>query len=166
MYLDVQKPRIDGESQSPNQDWNAKIEIQHMHYSISQDTSLQTGTGLVSSGAKVSHVDISKVMDKSTPMLWFYLCSGQPLDMMTIRVSRPGAAGPNGGLFEAESYIMENVIVSSYSTSGSPGAGSMPSESWTFSFTKITEKYQTVDDTGRLQPMQPAGFDFGLGTAV
>ena|ERR1017187_317307 len=167
MYLDAQTPKIEGESQSPNPDWNMKIEIQSMHYSISNPPSPDMGSGLISAGATVSHMDITKVMDYSTPMLWYYLCSGIPLPLMTIRVSRPGAkGGKDGGLFEAESYIMENVIVNHYSTSGQPGAGGLPSESWMFSFTKITEKYQTVDGNGTLQPMQPAGFDFGLGTSV
>jgi len=171
MYLDVVQPKITGESKStpshPN--WNAKIEIQHMSYHTSQTTSQQAGSGLSSSGSKVSHMQISKTMDKSTPMLFGHLAAGTPIDDMFIRVSRPGMAkskATDDGLFEAETYELKNVIVSSYSTSGSPGPGGLPMEDWSFSFTYINETYQTVDNTGKLIPSGVHGFDFGLSQAV
>jgi len=159
MYLDVTS--IAGESQSPNQKWNQKIEIESMQYSIEQTSSGPIGTGMLAAGARFGAMSITKVMDKSTPLLWYKLCAGEPLSVVTIRVSRAGAAG---GLFEAETYTMENVIVSSYSTSGTPGAGGLPLESWSFSFTRITETYRSVDDQGNLLPAQTAGYDVGSGT--
>ena len=166
MYLDVQSPVIAGESTSPNPNWNNKIEIQHFTYDVSQSTSQETGTGLVSSGSRVGHIHITKVMDKSSPMLWAQLCAGKPIDLMYVRVSNPGASGgPYGGLFEGETYQLGNVIVSSYHTSGSPGSGGLPQETWAFSFTKVKETFQTVDGTGALQPAQTFGQDFGQGTS-
>ena len=175
-------PGIQGESKSPNPNWNNKVEIENLLYSVTQDTSQQTGTGLVSSGSRVSSLLINKVMDKSSPILWSYLCAGNPIGVMFIRVSRPGASsgssgttggttaggagGTYGGLFEAETYEFQNVIVSSYSTSGSPGSGGLPEESWSFSFTFVKETYQTVDNMGNLKPLSPAGFDFGQSMAV
>jgi type VI protein secretion system component Hcp len=174
-------PGIMGESQSPNPSWNQKVEIETMSYSVSQSTSQQAGTGLVSSGSRVGHLFVTKVMDKSTPILFSYLCSGNPIGVMFIRVSRPGASGGAsgatggstvsaggafGGLFEAETYQFQNVIISSYSTSGSPGSGGLPQESWAFSFTFVQEIYVTVDNMGNLKPAMTAGFDFGKSTAV
>src|ERR1035438_9516673 len=128
MFLDVVS--ISGESQSPVGNWNQKIDQQSMGYDVSQRTSLEAGSGLVSSGAIFGPMQVSKVMDKSTPLLWAKLCAGEPIDLVVIRVSRPGAnpLGPAGGLFEAEKYILENVIVTSYHTSGSPGPGGLPVE--------------------------------------
>ncbi|HUI79848.1 MAG TPA: type VI secretion system tube protein Hcp [Bryobacteraceae bacterium] len=161
MYLDVMAPAIAGESQSPNQKWNQKIQLETMNYTISQTPSGSVGTGMVAGGARFGAMTITKVMDKSTPLLWSYLCSGDPLSNMAIRVSRAGSAG---GPFEAETYLMENVIVSSYHTSGAPGAGGLPEETWSLAFTKITETYQSVDPKGALQPPQQSGFDVGAGT--
>src|SRR5580658_9683491 len=108
MYLDV--TGIAGESQSPVTNWTQKIDEQSMGYDVSQKTSLEAGSGLVSSGAIFGPMQITKVMDKSTPLLWAKLCAGEPIPMVTIRVSRPGAdpLGAAGGLFEAENYIMQN----------------------------------------------------------
>ena len=159
MYLDVVS--IAGESMSPVPNWNQKIDDNSMGYDVSQKTSLEAGSGLVASGAIFGPMQISKVMDKSTPLLWSKLCAGEPIATVTIRVSRPGAnaIGPAGGLFEAEKYILENVIVTSYHTSGSPGPGGLPMESWSLAFTAITEVYRTVDAQGNLQAAQTQGWD-------
>src|SRR5271155_6245542 len=134
MYLDVVTPAgVVGESKSQNPAWNHKIEIENLNWSVSQSTSQNRGKGLVSSGAKVGHLSITKVMDKATPLLWYYLAAGIPIDQMFIRVNRTGAAGGTyGGLFEAETKEYDNVIVASYNTSGASGAGGLPSEHWTF----------------------------------
>lgn len=167
MFLDVTTPAVAGESQSANPNWNNKIEVEHFAYDISQSTSQEAGTGLVSSGARVGHIHITKVMDKSSPILFGLLCAGQPIQTMYFRVSQPGAkGGAYGGLFEGETYQVGNVIVSSYHTSGNPGAGSLPRETWAFSFTQIKETFQTVDASGNLQPPVMAGRDFGTGTAI
>jgi type VI secretion system secreted protein Hcp len=159
MYLDV--VGIAGESLSPVPNWKDKIDDNSMGYDVSQKTSLEAGSGLVASGAIFGPMQISKVMDKSTPLLWSKLCAGEPIHTVTIRVSRPGAnpLGPAGGLFEAEKYILENVIVTSYHTSGSPGPGGLPMESWSLAFTAITEVYRTVDAQGNLQAAQTQGWD-------
>ena len=171
MYLDVVKPKIAGESKanSSHPNWSQKIEIVHMGYHTHQTTSQQAGSGLSSGGSKVSHISLEKTMDKSSPILFGHLASGTPIDQMFIRVSRPGMAkgkATDDGLFEAETYEIRNVIVSSYSTSGSPGPGGLPMESWSFSFTYINETYQVVDNTGKLVPSGVHGFDFGAGTLV
>jgi len=166
MYLDV--TAIQGESKSPVANWNQKIDQQSMGYSVSQRTSLEAGSGLISGGAIFGPMQVSKVMDKSTPLLWAKLCGGEPIDLVIVRVSRPGATaiGSAGGLFEAENYCMKNVIVTSYHTSGNPGPGGLPLESWSLAFTAITENYRTVNATGNLQPPQSAGWDIGANTAT
>ena len=164
MYLDVLN--IAGESTSVVQNWNQKIDGNTMGYDVSQRTSLEVGTGLIAGGAIFGPMQVTKVMDKSTPLLWSKLCAGEPINVITIRVSRPGAnaIGPAGGLFEAENYVLENVIVNSYHTSGSPGPGGLPMESWSFAFTAITENYRTVDDKGNVSSPQTKGWDVSANT--
>ena len=166
MYLDIAD--IAGESLSPNPDWKAKIEVQTMAFDVSQKTSLEAGGGLISSGAIFGALHITKAMDKSTPLLFGKLAGGEPIQTVTLRVSRPGGAtvGPVGGLFEAETYTMQNVIIGSYQTSGSPGPGGLPLESWTLAFTSIVEVYHTVDALGKMQPVQNAGYDIAAGKPI
>lgn len=162
MFLDVTS--IAGESQSPIKNWNQKIDQHSMGYDVSQKTSLEAGSGLISSGAIFGPMQVSKVMDKTTPLLWAKLCAGEPIPTVTIRVSRPGAdpLGAGGGLFEAENYVLQNVIVTSYHTSGAPGPGGLPMESWSLAFTAVTENYRIVDPTGKIQPTQTASWDITL----
>jgi type VI secretion system Hcp family effector len=156
MYLDI--AGIPGESQSPNGNWNNKIEVQHWTYDVSVDHSMEAGTGVVASGANVGHMHIVKQMDKSTPLLFAQLCKGETLPDVYLRVTQPGPSGP----YEAETYHLQWVVVSHYSTSGSPGMGNLPQENWQLAFIAITETYQDVKD-GALQPAVVNGFDFGQG---
>lgn len=166
MYMDIAE--IPGESRSPNPDWKEKIELQSMGYDVQQRTSLEAGSGLIASGSVFGSMQLTKAMDKSTPLLFGKLAGGEPISTVTIRVSRPGGSGtgPQGGLFEAETYILNNVIVTAYHTSGEPGPGGLPLESWTLAFTAINEIYHTVDVAGRLMPKQQAGYDIGKARAV
>ena len=168
MYLDIQG--IPGESKSPNNDWNLKIEVQTMAYDVSQGTSLEAGSGLITSGSNFGAMHITKAMDKSTPLLFGKLAGGEPIPTVIIRVSRPGGtatgAGLTRGLFEAETYTLQNVIITSYQTSGSPGPGGLPLESWTLAFTSIVEVYNTVDALGNKQPPQHAGYDIALAKPI
>jgi type VI secretion system secreted protein Hcp len=158
-YLDI--PGIPGESQSPNPNWNAKIELDTMSYGISQATTKKGSGGLLVSKAKFDNLHITKSMDKSTPALLGQLAGSKPIPLVTVRVSRAGAntGGAYAGLYEAESYALKNVRFVSYHTSGQPGVTGLPGESWTLSFSGITETYQTLDATGNLQPPQTGGFD-------
>lgn len=167
MYLDVQNPPVMGESTSTNPNWNNKIEVDHMSWGVHVPTSMQRGKGLMAAGSKVGSLSITKTMDASTPILWYYLAAGLPVDQMTIRVNRPGAkGGPQGGLFEGETKEFRNVIVSSYQTSGSAGTGGLPTEQWTFAFTQVKLTTQDVDAQGNKLPPKTKGFDFGGGAPL
>jgi type VI secretion system Hcp family effector len=160
MYLDI--AGIPGESQSSNANWNNKIEVQYFSYGISVDHSMEVGTGVVASGAQCGHFNITKVMDKSTPLLFAQLCGGDTLPDVYLRVTQPG---PSGQAYESEQYHMQWVVVSHYSTSGTPGSGSLPQENWQLSFIIMTETFQDVKD-GVLQPALTKGFDYGQGYAT
>jgi type VI secretion system Hcp family effector len=169
LYLDI--ANFAGESESPNPNWKGKIEIFSMDYDIHQKASAQVGSGMVASAAEFHPMTITKVMDKSTPLLFAQLASGQMITTpVTIRNSRPGATAVSGsatgGLYEAESYVLTNVTIKSYATSGTPGPGGLPLESWSFSFTAITENYQTVDASGNLKAPMSQSYDVAGGVGA
>src|SRR5581483_11271355 len=129
LYLDV--PGIEGEStHSQNQNWNKKIQINGYSYDVSQRANLGTGTGLVAAGASMSHISLTKTMDRSTPFLWYQLCSGKPIPKVTFRITQ---AGGQEGVYEIHTLECENVLVTHYSTSGARGDGGLPTEHWSFS---------------------------------
>ncbi len=160
MYLDI--PGVPGESQSQNQNWNNKIEIYSMSYHVGSPTTPQAGTGTVAKPSSFGDMSFTKMMDKSTPPLFGKIPTGDPIPTCYIRVTRPGGAtaGSTDGLFEAETYTLQNVYIKSYHTSGAPGPGGLPLESWSMAFTAINEVYQTVEaGTGRMQAPQNFGWD-------
>ncbi len=170
MIMDI--PGVLGESdgKSPsgktNTDWDQKIQIDTMGYDISQRTTQSAGTGLASGGATVGHLHLTKAMDKSTPFLFFYLCSGEAIPKVTIRVIQSGDKdSPWDGLYEAETYVLENVIMSSYHTSGALSPAGLPLESWSLAFVKISERYQDLQ-MGKKGASQMSAFDFGQGVSV
>jgi len=172
MFLDVVDPVIKGESKvnAKHADWSEKITIGSMSYSV-HGTPATGGTGLAASGAQVSPMNVTKEMDKSTPKLFGLLAAGDKINVMFIRVSRPGgsAAGGADGLYEAETYELHNVIVNDYHTSGVAGPGGLPMESWTFSFTWIKETYKSPDPVTHVvsDSKTPAfGYDFGRNAPV
>ncbi|HLH39493.1 MAG TPA: type VI secretion system tube protein Hcp [Bryobacteraceae bacterium] len=159
MYLDF--PSVPGESQSPNGNWNNKIEVQHWTYDVSLDHSMEASTGVVASGSRVGYMHITTVMGKHTPLLFALLAKGETTPDVYLRVSQPGPNGP----YEAETYHLQWVVVSHYSTSGHPGSSNLPQEHWQLAFIAMTETYQDVKD-GQIQPAITNGFDFGKGVVT
>jgi len=161
VYLDI--PGIEGEStHSQNQNWNKKIQVSHFSYDVAQRANLKTGTGLVAAGASMSHITFTKTMDRSTPFMWYYLCSGKPIPKVTFRITQ---AGGDEGVYEIHTLDCEQVLVTHYSTSGARGAGAMPSENWSFSVGKLTENYDSREK-GAPKGKVTYGFDFAQGVGV
>jgi len=161
-YLDITSPNIAGESQSPNPNWNKKIQLDKMTYHVFQEAGQPGSGGANVAGAAIGNLVFTKSMDRSTPLLFKQLGSQDPIPTAYIRVSRLGVSSggaTNKAEYEAETYTMTNVRVIQYSTSGAPGVTGLPAERWTLSFTAMTETYQTVDSAGNLQPAQSVAYD-------
>jgi type VI protein secretion system component Hcp len=168
-FLDIPNPNIQGESQSPNPNWNQKIQLDKMAYHIFQESGQPGSGGANVSSAAIGNMTITKSMDRSTPLLFKQLGSQDPITTAYIRVSRLGLSSggaTNKAEYEAETYTMTNVRVIHYSTSGSPGVSGLPAETWVLSFSAVTETYQTVDVTGALQPAQSVAFDVAQGVVT
>jgi type VI secretion system secreted protein Hcp len=160
-FLDI--PGIPGESSHDlNANWNQKIQIETINYDASQRASIQTGTGLTAAGASMSHISITKAMDKSTPFLFFNLCAGIPIPKMTLRRTRSSGAE---GVYEDLTIDLSNVLVTSYHTSGERGGSNIPMESISLSVGAITETYDNREN-GRRIGMVRGGHDFQKGMKV
>ena len=162
ILLDIQG--IPGESvHDTHPEWNLKIQISSTSYDVSQRASVQTGTGLVAAGASMSNISITKTMDKSTPLLFGKLTAAEPIDQMFLRFTRAGGAQ---GVYEVLTVQLDNVLVTSYHTSGQRGGGGMPTESLSFSVGSIKETYDIRDERGMAQSKQTGGYDFMQNVAA
>ena len=98
------------------------------------------GAGKVS----VHDISITKMNDKSSPDLMQAAASGQHIKEAKLTCRKAG-----GDQQEYLTYTLENVLVSSYSTSGQGSSSGRPMESLSLNFTKVT--FQWTDASGKVK---------------
>ena len=108
----------------------------------------QTGGGHKGGGAgagKVSVQDLTftKPVDKATPVLMKYCCSGKHSPEALLTVRKAGGDNP----VEFVKIKLEEVIISAISAGGSPHDETQ-SETVTLNFAKVTYDYQAQKDDG------------------
>ena len=134
---------IDGESTDDAHDkW---IELESCSHGISQPVTGASGTGGRTGGrADFQDLVITKSVDAATPDLCIACCSGKHIPKIEVEFC---LATEDKHKFLK--YELENVIVSSISSSGGGGEyGSKPQETVSFAFGKIKWEYTPIDDTG------------------
>jgi type VI secretion system secreted protein Hcp len=131
---------IPGEStEDKHKEW---IEILSYSSGVSQPGAGAMSSGGVRSAERCDHSDFSvvKTLDKASPKLALYVCSGTHIEEIIIELCH--ATGDKQKYME---YKMTDVIVSSVSVSGSAGEGPLPLEEVTFAYGKIEWTYTEVD---------------------
>ena len=108
---------------------------------------------------KVSEVHVTKTMDNSSIHLFGWACGKFDAKLVKVDVVSTGR-----GDDPFTQYQLENAVISGYSIASH--GESLPTESITFNFTKIMEKFITINpDMTKGQPINK-GFDLALGTPV
>jgi type VI secretion system secreted protein Hcp len=132
---------IDGESQ----DTKHKNEIQVDSFSFSVTNTGSGGYGMGSGAGKASVQDMhfTKLVDKSTPIIFSACCSGKHFGQATVTCRKAGE-NPHEYLI----YKLTEVFISSISTSGHEGGG-IAQESVSLNFSKVELSYapQNADGT-------------------
>jgi len=90
----------------------------------------------------VHDISITKISDKSSSDLMQASASGQHIKSAKLFVRKQG-----GDQQEYLTYELENVLVSSFSTSGHGSSSGRPMESLSLNFTKIT--FEWMDASGK-----------------
>jgi type VI secretion system secreted protein Hcp len=120
-----------------------EIDIYGWSWGMTQSGSMHVATGGGSGKVSVQDIHISKRVDKSTPVLTKFCCSGQHFSKGTLTVLKAGGDKP----VEYLSITMDNVLISSYTTGGSGGDDTI-SESISLNFAKYKLVYKPQTDTG------------------
>jgi len=132
---------IPGEStDDQHKDW---IEILSYSFGVSQSASGSHSTaGARSSGrADFSDFVVTHLLDKASPKLAISCCKGEHIKTVTLSLNRAG-----GSKEQYMEYKLEDVIITSVSTSGqSGGEGTLPIETISFNYGKITFTYTETD---------------------
>lgn len=143
--------KIDGiEGESADAEHRGEIEILSWSWGASN-----ASTGGQTSRAVFQDLQISKRLDKSTPLLMLACAQGKHIPEVIITLRKAGE--PPQKYYKV---TMQDCIVSSYQTSANSGEGDRPMESFSLNYTKIKFEYTPFDATGR--PLEPVIFGWDL----
>jgi len=126
---------IPGESTDhKHKDW---VEILSFNHALNQPASATASSAGGGSAERCNHADfsISKLVDRASPKLYEYCCTGKHIKDVTLELCRAG-----GDKMRYLEVKMEEVIISSVSPTGSSG-GEFPSEAVSFNYGKIKWVY-------------------------
>ncbi len=137
-----------------------QIQLDSFQWGVGRAISSPTGgTTREASAPSVSEITITKVMDKSSPLLLQSSLVGQPVGPVTISfVKQTGT-----GLVTYAQYTLENVLISGYSVSS---GGDNPTESLSLSFTKVAFKFTPTNPDGSPGTPIQVTYDLTLARVV
>jgi len=115
--------------------------------------STRTGIGAGKS-SPADLLSVTKYIDKSTPKLFEALATGKHIDEATLVVRKSG-----GTPVEYLKYTLQDVMVSSYSTTGS-GSEDRPTESISFNYGRIEVQYTELNSDGTPGKVTVRGWDY------
>ena len=154
----MQIPGIDGDVTVIGHE--KEIELNSFQFGASLAVSPIGGGGGASAG-KVSLSEIvgTKMMDKSSPLLFQKLVTGSHIPKIDIYFVKFNAGAPQ----TYAHYILEDVLISSYSVSS---GGDLPTESISLNFAKIQFEFTPNNTDGTLGSTIHAGWDLALNKAI
>jgi type VI secretion system secreted protein Hcp len=141
MFLKIEGPEVKSESVVSGHE--GEIDIDAFSWGMSQSGSMHVATGGGTGKVSVQDIHISKKVDKATPTLMAYCCSGQHFDKATLTVYKAGGDKP----VEYLKIIMDQVIISSISHGGVDGNETV-SESVSLNFAKYKVTYVPQEAKG------------------
>lgn len=151
-YLKI--PDIPGESlDARHEDW---IDVLSINHAMTVAITSGGGGGRQAGAPKHEPVQVTKRLDKSTPLLMLRMNQGQVLPLVQIEFVRDSAEGPVPFL----AYELTNVFVTSYSVGSDTDA--YPIETFDFVYERITMTYWPQKEDG--SQGDPVIFSWNLAT--
>jgi type VI secretion system secreted protein Hcp len=148
--------KIDGVD-SESTDDKHKNEIEVLSFSWGATNSGSAGQGGGQGSGKVAPHDFSflKRHDKSSPVLYIACATGQHFKNAVLVCRKAG-----GGQQEYLKITMEDVLVSSFTTSASGGDDVLPSDQVTLNYGKLEHSYKEQKADGSLGGEVKQKYDF------
>ncbi|RYD23297.1 MAG: type VI secretion system tube protein Hcp [Verrucomicrobiaceae bacterium] len=158
MFLKVEG--VTGESLDKNHaGW---IEVSAMDFKIENAVTLGAGSGTITaSKSKGSALTITKLLDRSSPVLFLGCASGTVYPTVTLDVTRLNGSGTPVTYYK---ITLSNVIVSNLGTSS---LGERPAETVALSYEKIVTDYFMADSKGGVPstPTTTATWNFATNSS-
>lgn len=142
LYLKIDT--IEGESESVG--FEKQLQIESWSFGANNSGSASIGTGLGT--GKVSMQDFHFVIQngKASVQLFLATCKGNHIPQAILSCRKTGGDGTPYTYYKV---TFGDLVISSFQTGGSNGSNTLPMESVSFNFTKITHEYfqQKADGT-------------------
>jgi type VI secretion system secreted protein Hcp len=119
-----------------------EIEVQSFSLGVSNSGSTQIGGGTGTGRASFSDLSLSATLSKASPALALACASGQRITKATLTFRTSGATP-----VEVYTVVLENVLVSSVSTTGTADDG-RPNEAYSLNYGSIVWKYTPIQANG------------------
>lgn len=148
--------------ESTDKDHKDYFEVESFSHMLHQPGSgCASGSGFATGGyAQHGELQISKLLDKSSPKIWLSCAKGTPLKSVLLECWR--AIDENKKFLEIK---LTKAAISSVQYSGSPGQP-RPVENIDIAYAKIEWKYFVFDNSGKPNGDIPAGWDCEKNTTV
>ncbi len=121
------------EGDSLDQQHLKEIVISSFSHGITVPISIPVGGGGSAGKPAFSDLNLAKLLDKASPLLYSYAAQGRRIATAVLSVRTSGASP-----FEFYRITLTDVLISSVQTSG---GGDVPSETLSLNFTKIEWRY-------------------------
>ena len=132
---------IEGETKDSDYESENGIDIGSFSWSGSRGVTTGMGKGRSEGIARVSNINLSKSMDKSSVNLMKYMCEAGNLQGTLYFLKSSG----DDSKFPYFKIALKDVIIADYSVSASAEGGT-PMESFSLAFEEFTETYTLQND--------------------
>jgi type VI secretion system secreted protein Hcp len=153
--------KVDGiKGESKDDKHKDEIELLAWSWGETQTGSAGRGGGMGSGKVEMHDLTLTKYVDKATPKLILDCAKGEHIPKAEMVMRKAGG--------EQKEYLkisLDDVMISSYSTSGS-GGGDTPTENISLNFGKITVEYFEQDNKGTMTSVGKTGWDVKANKAV
>jgi len=131
-----------------------EIDVLAWSWGQSQSASTHFGSGGGSGKVNVQDLSITKRIDKSSPNLVKFCCTGKHFPEATLTVRKAGTENP------VEYYVikMKDIIISSVQSGGSGGADQL-TEQLSLNFAEFEVIFTEQDKEGKATTSIPGGFN-------
>jgi type VI secretion system secreted protein Hcp len=131
---------IDGESKKKG--YENQIDIYDFKFGVSQSASSSEGMGAGSAKSDCKDLVVTKLIDKSTPIIFLYSALGTPIPEATMTVRKAG-----GQALDYLVVTLKDVIVTNVATGGK-AEDERVREEVSFSYAKISIQYKAQNADG------------------
>ena len=149
---------IQGEAQDSV--YKDEIDVFAWSWGMHQSGTTHMGPGGGGGKVSVSDITVTKNVDKATPNIIKYCCSGDHIPTAKLIVRKAG-----GSPVEYYTLDMKQVIISSYNTGGSKDGLDRVQETLTLNFREFEMNYTEQNADGTAGPSTPAAFNIAENEA-